>query len=155
MFNTTISYLGESIDSFSISRGGDWIDSMVARNFNLPESVIQAEKEDGLDLLLNYDKGALSGRIKKNLIDFYEELINYYVAVLSAKLKSIENLPKFKNSLNVVISGGTSLAAGFIDKFIVAMNNNTFPFVIGEVRHAESPLTSVANGCLIYSQLES
>jgi len=154
MFNISISYLGEVLDSFSVSRGGDWLDQMVARNFNLPESTIQAEKEDGLDLLGSYDKSTLSGRIKKNLVDFYDELINYVVSMVEFKVKRVTNLPKFNSPVTFVLSGGTSLPNGFLEKFSSNVQQKDFPFKVGEVRKAKNPLNAVAAGCLIYSQME-
>jgi len=62
----------------------------------------------------------------------------------------------------VVLAGGTSLPAGFVERMQKALTCDQdgnpvkkFPFEVGEVRRSNNPLTSVSNGCLIYAQLES
>ena len=40
-------------------------------------------------------------------------------------------------------------AAGFIDILKAEFESYEFPFDISEVRHADNPLTAVAEGCLV------
>jgi hypothetical protein len=74
--------------------------------------------------------------------------------VLEAKLRTVDKLPKFSSSVPFVVAGGTSLPIGYIEKLQLSLSGKALPFEIGDVRRAENPLTSVANGCLIAAQLE-
>ena len=154
MFNLNLSYMLDTISSFSISRGGDYLDYKVAQNFGLPESTVQAEKEEGLNLNMKYDPSTLSGRIKNNLVDEYGELIRYTAAVISAKCNSIPKLPNFNKPVPIVVAGGTSLPEGFLGKFSAAIKQFKFPFEVGKIVAPNNSLTAIANGCLVYSQME-
>lgn len=147
MHNLSVFHLGENLVSFSIAQGGDYIDKKVAQQLKIPETAAQAEKESG-DLDLNNP----TDRTQKLIVDYYENLIKYVTDSLEAKFKKVENVPKFQEPIPVVVSGGTSLPKGYLSKLDKAIRTKEFPFNIKEVRHADNPLTSVANGCLIYSQ---
>ena len=148
MTNVAISHLGSNVLSFSIAKGGDFIDSSVAIQLGLPDSIVQAEKEAGLNLF------EPNGDIQEGLSIYYNSLIKYIVDNLEYKLKlEVQKIPKFKDPIVVVISGGTSLAGGFLTKFEEALFEKILPFEVKEIRSAGDPMTAVANGCLIASQL--
>jgi hypothetical protein len=54
-----------------------------------------------------------------------------------------------------VVSGGTSLANGFVDTFhgILEIKSGRLPFQVSEVRPAKDPLRAVSRGCLLASEL--
>jgi hypothetical protein len=54
------------------------------------------------------------------------------------------------------VSGGTSLAGGFLDKFKerFELHRAKFPIQISEIRSAIDPMTAVATGLLMLSQME-
>jgi len=147
MFNISTFHIGENLISFSIALGGDYIDRKVAQQLKIPETAAQTEKESG-DLDLNNPKD----RIQKLIVDYYDNMIKYVSDSFEAKFRKIDNVPNFQDPIPVVISGGTSLPMGFLSKMDTSLRSRQFPFTIKEVRHASNPLTSVANGCLIYSQ---
>lgn len=147
MHNLSAFHLGENLVSFSIAVGGDYIDQKVAQQLRIPETAAQAEKESE-DLDLNDPKD----RTQKLIVDYYDNLIKYVADSLEAKFKKVENMPRFQDAIPVVISGGTSLPKGYLPRIEKALKDRQFPFNIKEVRHAGNPLTSVANGCLIYAQ---
>jgi actin-like ATPase involved in cell morphogenesis len=148
MTNVTVAYMGENILSFSIAKGGDWIDESVARQMGLSDTVVQAEKEAGIDLL-NPD-----GDIQEGIAIYYETLIKYVADSLEYKFKtSVQQIPKFKEPIIVVVSGGTSLAGGYLAKLEEAFLEKTLPFGVKEMRAASDPLRAVANGALIAAQL--
>lgn len=158
MHNLSVFHIGEPILSFSIAQGGDYIDKRVAQQLKIPETAAQAEKEsEGLDLTNPQD------RVQKLIADYYDSLISYVVDALEANFAELENPPNFLEPIPVVVSGGTSMPTGFLDKMIDAMKHKydkhgnferyrEFPFAMREVRHAGNPLTAVANGCLIFAQ---
>jgi hypothetical protein len=150
MHNLAVFHSGESLLSFSIAQGGDYIDKKVAAQLGISETEAQAEKEADIDLTNP------QGRVQVLISDYYTTLIQYIADTLEAKFqKKAEGVPKFNEPVLVVISGGTSLPKGYIDKMEKALRSKTFPFKIGEIKHAGNPLTAVANGCLIYAQMLS
>jgi hypothetical protein len=58
------------------------------------------------------------------------------------------NLP---DEIPLVVSGGTSLAQGFMTLFNQLLDSyrSKLPFKLSEVRQAKDPLNAVAEGCLI------
>lgn len=147
MHNLSVFHIGENLLSFSIAQGGDYIDKKVAQQMRIPETAAQAEKEsEDLDLTNPKD------RIHKLIRDYYINLIDYVFDTLEAKFKKVDSFPNFVESVPVVISGGTSLPKGYLALADEAIRRRSFPFDIKEVRHAGNPLTSVANGCLLYAQ---
>jgi hypothetical protein len=148
MHNLAVFHVGECILSFSIAQGGDYIDRSVAKPLGISETEVQAEKESpGMDL--NNPKG----QIQETIVMYYDNLIKYVCEVLEKKFSKLENVPKFGKPVPVVVSGGTSIPNGFLEKMATALKSKSFPFEIGEVRKAKDPLTAVANGCLIYAQM--
>ena len=154
MTNVCVSYMGENILSFSLAKGGDYIDQSVSKPLGRTDTEIQTEKESGIDLTNPV------GETQEIIVSYYMNLIRYVVDNLEFKLSSTI-VPKFKNPISVIISGGTSKATNFIDLFKSSWNwknkdlnsKREFPFEIGSFKYATDPLTAVANGCLIVSQL--
>jgi len=149
MVNCCVMLNGEPVLTFSTTKSGDWIDRMVSVATGEPDSIVQAEKEQG-DLVLgeptdNHVLAAVSA--------YYERLIDYTTKQLAAHLEASKALPKFKDPLPVVVAGGTSKAEGFIDLLRNKLEENDFPLEIKEVRHANDPLHAVARGCLIAAQI--
>lgn len=148
MHNLAVFHFGESLLSFSIAQGGDYIDKKVAEQLGITETEAQAEKEADVNLLNP------EGRVQVLISDYYTTLIQYIADTLEAKFKKkTDGVPKFNEPVMVVISGGTSLPKGYVEKMEAALRSKEFPFQIGEIKHAGNPLTAVANGCLIYAQM--
>jgi actin-like ATPase involved in cell morphogenesis len=148
MTNVCVAYMGENILSFSVAKGGDWIDESVATQMGLSDTVVQAEKEAGIDLF-NPDSD-----IKEGIAIYYDTLIKYVADSLEYKFRtSVHQIPKFKEPIIVVVSGGTSLAGGFLQKLEEALVEKTLPFGVKEMKPASDPLRAVANGALIAAQL--
>ena len=149
MTNICVMLNGEPTVVFSTTKSGDWVDRMSSVATGEPDSVVQAEKEGG---------GFTIGQPNDNTIlsaisAYYERLIDYTTKQLSVALSNHKSLPKFKNPLTIVIAGGTSQAAGYVDYFAAKLKENHFPLQIKEVKHAADPLHAVAKGCLIASQI--
>lgn len=149
MTNVCVMLNGEPTVVFSTTKSGDWVDRMAAVATGETDSVVQAEKEAG---------GFTVGQPNDNPVlaavaSYYERLIDYTTKQLAYALKNHKALPKFKTELTVVIAGGTSQAAGYVEMFQQKLDENGFPIKIKEVRHAADPLHAVAKGCLIAAQV--
>ena len=150
MTNVCVMLNGEPTVMFSTTKSGDWIDRMSAVATGEPDSVVQAEKEQG-----EYTIGepVEDNPVLEAVCAYYERLIDYTTKYLSAALSKHKALPKFKEPLKVVIAGGTSRANGYVQTFEKMLEKNEFPLPIKEVTHADDPLHAVAKGCLIAAQV--
>lgn len=149
MQNVCVMLNGEPTVKFSVTHSGDWLDRMVAVATGEKDSVVQAEKESG-DFIIGEPN---DNPILDAMSGYYVRLIDYVTKYISAALKNHTLLPKFKEPLTIIISGGTSLAKGYVDIFATKLKDNKFPLPIKVVRHASDPLHSVAKGCLIASKV--
>jgi actin-like ATPase involved in cell morphogenesis len=148
MCNISVVHQGDPLIEFSLTRGGDYIDIAVGQALDESPSIVQFEKESGIDLFDPQNK------MQEAISVYYSTLISYIVENISFELnKRKKDLPVFRASVPVIVSGGLVLAGGFLKKFEMCLNNTTFPIKIKEVRLAENPMTAVANGCLLAAQL--
>jgi actin-like ATPase involved in cell morphogenesis len=145
MVNCCVMLNGEPTVMFSTTKSGDWIDRMAAIATGEPDSVVQAEKENGEFTIGEPNDNVVLAAVSS----YYERLIDYTTKNLAAAMRGHKLLPKFKNPLPVVIAGGTSQAKGFVERFAEKLAENEFPLPIKEVKHASDPLHAVARGCLI------
>lgn len=155
--NVAICNLGDLVTSFSVAKGGDYIDFQTAASLgfdphNPTESQITPNlvtfiKEQGVDLL-NPDK---TDKIKLGITAHYKALLRYVVDRLVNHLTSIKNPPKFMKPVPVVLAGGTSLAPGAVQLFTDELyrQKHLLPFDVKEVFHSKKPLTAVSEGCLL------
>jgi hypothetical protein len=148
MFNLSVFSTTENMLSFSISQGGDYIDKMVSKQMKIPETAVQAEKESDIDLLNPEDK------LQRAIVIYYDALINHVVNALETKFSDISDFRRFGKKIPIVIAGGTCMPLGFLEKISAALLSRSWPFEIGDIRRAKNPLTAVANGTLIYAQME-
>jgi hypothetical protein len=150
MINISLTHLSQDLKSFSLATGGDYIDSSVAKQQKLSETIVQAEKESGINLLKPQDK------LQRAIVIYYDALINYVAEAIQVELSKMIKIPRFGSPISIIISGGTSLPGGFLEKMSAALLSKELPFEVGDIRRASNPdaLKSVANGCLLYAQME-
>jgi hypothetical protein len=148
LVNISVVHQGDPLIEFSLTKAGDYIDQSVANALDETPSIVQFEKESGIDLFNPQNK------IQEAISVYYGTLINYILENICFELKKRKkDLPVFREPVPIIISGGLTLAAGFLKKFEVCLNHKAFPIKIKEVRLAENPMTTVANGCLLAAQL--
>lgn len=149
MHNICVMLNGEPTVLLSTTKSGDWIDRMAAVATGEPDSVVQAEKENGEFVIGQPNENQILGAVSS----YYERLIDYTTKQISAALTDHPLLPKFKDPLTIVIAGGTSLAKGYVETFTRKLEENNFPLKIKEIRHANDPLHAVSKGCLIAAKV--
>jgi len=148
MVNVAVIHQGDPLVEFSLTRAGDYIDHAVGNALDISPSLVQLEKEAGIDLFNTKNK------IEEAVSVYYNTLINYTLRNISFELdKRKKDLPVFRNSVPIIVSGGLTLAGGFVDKFNTCLESVSFPIDIKEVRRAEDPMTAVATGALLGAQL--
>lgn len=148
MINICIMIDGEAMLRFSLSRSGDWIDRMTAQSTGQSDSTVQMEKENGVFSVGKDNDNPILSVVSA----YYVRLIDYIVQNLSLRL-SKRDLPNIKQPIPIVVSGGTSLADGFVSTLKDKLQSVTLPFDVKEVRHATEPLYSVAKGCLLCAEI--
>lgn len=148
MTNTCVVHNGDPIVEFSLTVGGDYIDKSVSLALDLPQSVVQLEKEAGVDLINP------EGKLMETVSIYYENVIKNTLDNIAYELKNKEKqIPSFRGDVKLVVAGGLVNASGFVDKVKDNIINIDFPFNIGDVLMPENPNIAVANGCLLASQL--
>lgn len=145
MNNICVVHEGDPLVEFSLLKGGDFIDQSVARALDMSPSLVQMEKEAGTDLY-NTD----NNKIMEAVSVYYSSVINYTIQNIAYELKQREkSMPLFREPVPIVVSGGLTLAKGFVRKVQETINSTDFPIKVGEVRRAGEPMKAVANGCLL------
>ena len=117
MSNVTLSYKGAPVLSFSVARGGGWIDQCAARSLGTVPNRITSIKENNTDLS-NYRVGnKRERRTREAIVYYYRELIEYTFERISQMLeRELGNLD-LPEAVPIVVSGGTSKATGFLEFF--------------------------------------
>jgi hypothetical protein len=148
MVNTTVIHQGDPLIEFSMTRAGDYIDQAAGTALDISPSLIQLEKESGVDLMNPNTK------IMEAVSVYYSSVIKYTLDNIAYELNNRKkDLPIFRDEVIMVVSGGLTLAKGFVRKINKAMLDINFPIKIKEVRKAADPYTSVAHGCLLAAQI--
>lgn len=149
MVNCCVMLNGEPTVTFSTTKSGDWIDRMAGIATGEPDSVVQAEKEQGEFVIGEQNENPVLAAVSA----YYERLIDYTTKQLANALRGHKALPKFKSPLLIALAGGTTQAQGFVAMFEKKLSENGFPLPVKEVRHAADPLHAVARGCLIAAKV--
>lgn len=150
MCNLALAVVGVEGLSFSVARGGDWIDAGAAKATGSTKSRICALKEKGVDLL------APVGREQEALALYYKALIEYCIDQTAREFARIKDRFALPRPVPIVISGGTSLAGNFVPFFeqVFEKKRKKFPIEVSEIRHASDPMNAVARGLLIQAMQE-
>jgi hypothetical protein len=149
MCNVALSYLSIPSLTFSIAKGGDFIDSAVGAVVHEPATRVKAIKEDSLDLTRSSED-----KIEKAIHIYYDKLIESLVEELYQAVTRSQKLPRTDKPLPIVLAGGTSKPKGFRDRFEELLRRRPLPFEIGDIRMASDPLTATARGTLVAALAE-
>jgi hypothetical protein len=141
--NCCLAFKKMPLISFSVTRSGDWIDQEASKISGVDVSVITKFKEKNLNL----EKINMSDMKQAALDIFYQNMIENVLNKFSEKFNQLQN--QIDYPLEIVVAGGTASVPGFLTKFKNVLNNLELPFKVKNVRLAENPLYTVANGCLI------
>lgn len=142
LVNVCVAYKSVPTLAFSIPRGGDWIDESAAAAIGMPAPLVCALKEGGMDLRNP------KGRVQEAIAIYYRNFIRSTLEAMKRKLEGSQDKPTFAKPVPLVLAGGTSMIAGFVDVFREEFDKVEFPIEVAEIRMAANPLTVVATGCL-------
>lgn len=129
---------------------GDWIDRGAAQAVGSTAGKMCSLKESGVDI------SAPSTREQEAIAFFVRQLIEYSLAGIIQHFDHVRREILVPKPIPIVVSGGTSLAGGFLDVFkhVFEEKRSSFPVEISDIRHARDPMTAVATGLLTMSQME-
>jgi len=160
MCNICVMYQGMSSLSFSVARGGDWIDENVANDCGVTKAKVISIKENSQNLDLTkssindiYQEGSDEYNIINAIRSYYGALINYLMTNLAHQFNNAESVPNFPNPIPIVFGGGTSLVKGFLQVVGEQFNQDEFPIQISDIKLVEDAHTAVARGCLSEAEL--
>lgn len=150
MTNVCLAYNAMSALEFSLSRGGDWVDRGASRAVGTTAAKICSVKENGVNIV------ATKNREEEAIALYVQALIDYSIDNIIAHFSKVRKEILIPNPIPIVISGGTSLADGFLKKFQerFELHRDKFPIAISEIRSAKDPMTAVAAGLLLFSQMD-
>jgi hypothetical protein len=150
MTNVALSINTVEALSFSVARGGDWIDKHAAQAVGATQARMCALKEVGIDLM------SPKNRDEEALVLYYKALIEHALDQVAARFESIKSQFALAKSIPMVVSGGTSRAGNFLEFFnkVWAKKQRRFPIEVSEVRQAKDPLNAVAFGLLVQALQE-
>jgi len=152
MTNVCLSFNAMSAFEFSLGRGGDWIDQGAAKAVGTTAAKICSIKESEVDI--SRAVGADSREVEAIAL-FIQTLIDYTIDKIIETFQRKKGEIHISKPLPIIVSGGTSLAKGFLDKFKerFELHRSKFPIQISEIRAAANPMTSVATGLLLLAQM--
>jgi actin-like ATPase involved in cell morphogenesis len=143
MANACVCYKSIPCLSFSVARGGDWIDKNVANVLGIKKSKATYIKERGIDIR------DPKNREEEAVAIYYRNLISYVLQNIKNRFESGQNMPSFQQPIDIACAGGTSMVGGFIEVFRDEFAKIDFPIPVGRIFRSEEALTSVARGCLV------
>ena len=119
------------------------------------------QKKDRIDhienILASVAAGDMDARVNSETEDELsgiEAAIDLLIDDLTDELKQREKeLPRFKEPIPVVFAGGLTQAVGFIKKVEELVKTIDFNIKIGDIRVADDPMKTVANGCMLAANL--
>jgi hypothetical protein len=142
--NVALAYLSVPVLSFSVPKGGDFIDASAANVTGELVNRVRMVKEEGFHF-----NGHFADKVQQALTVYYDDMIGSIVQGLKDTFQATRNVPKLGKPVPVVLSGGGVLPEGFRDRFEKALRSASLPVPISEVRVAGSPLHTTARGALV------
>jgi hypothetical protein len=142
--NVCLAELSLPVITFSIPKAGDYIDAHAAAVIGERSTRIRVQKEQSFQL-----NGPGGDRVQNALTVYHDDVIRTLTNTLRARIASAQHLPKINRPVPVVLSGGTAMPKGFMERFVAAMRTQDFPVRISEVRMSADPLNATARGALM------
>ncbi|MBF0503590.1 MAG: hypothetical protein HQL14_00670 [Candidatus Omnitrophica bacterium] len=142
MVNICAAFKSVPVLSFSITRGGDWIDKSAATVLGVPTTRVSTIKEHGMSIKTP------ANREEQAIAIYYRNYIHYLIENMAHVFGKSKDTPNFKEPVDIVFAGGSSMVPGFIDVVKEEVKSAKFGFTLGNILHAKEPFTSVVRGCL-------
>ena len=142
--NVALTYISVPVMTFSVAKGGDFIDSSAAVVTGEMANRIRLVKEESFHF-----NGHYADKVQQALTVYYDDMIQSVVQGLSDSLHGSRHVPKLTRSVPLVLSGGGAMPAGFQTRFEKALRAASLPVPVSDVRLARNPLNTTAHGALV------
>ncbi len=142
--NVCLAVLSVPVISFSVPKAGDFIDNKASLVTGELATRLRVQKEQTFHL-----NGLSGDRVQNALNVYYAEMIEHLADTLRATISSTQRLPKLDKSVPLVLSGGTAMPSGFLERFEATIRAKDFPLRLSDVRMSADPLNSTARGALM------
>lgn len=161
MINVALVLRSLCLKSFSLPLGGDWIDEAAAKATNTSQAQVTLLKEEGLNLMeqsvfspQTYHD-AVTERQAQAVALMYEELLTKLRDALNKFFSRPENRLDIRDQLPVIVSGGTTMAHGFLNLFddIVLSGLDVRLPLDKNATHARRPMVAVAQGAAQFARM--
>jgi len=149
MCNICFSYLSIPAVTFSIPKGGDSIDQTVGLSVGESATKIKGIKEQELDL-----RAAPRNNIEHGLHAAYDDLFTRLARSLAEVFRGADTMPRLKQAVPLVLSGGTVLPPGSRERFEAILDEVELPVRIAKVIQAREPLLATAKGAYMMAVAE-
>ena len=150
MCNVCFSYLSIPAVTYSIPKGGDFIDQTVGRLVGESATKIKGIKEQELDLRV-----APRNNIEHGLQAAYDDLFGTLADSLAAVLSRSDTVPRLKQAVPLVVSGGSVLPPGSRERFEARLGEVELPVCISKILLARDPLLATAKGAYMMAVAEN
>lgn len=159
----TVSYIkwGTEVYSFCWVGAGDWIDSEVAQRHGYMPGSSTKSKETPTTVsrrkqVIDLTPGAEpEDRVGLDITLHYQILINNVVQGIIQGFQANENAARIDGGVNIYMAGGTCSPKGFEKRVLLALKEKGCPFEVASVTKSQTPLFTVAEGCLAAAALQS
>ncbi len=142
MVNICAAFKSVPVLSFSITRGGDWIDRSAASVLGIHASRVTSLKEQGLSLKRP------KTREEEAIAIYYRNYIHHFLENIAQVFGKNKDTPNFKGPVDIVFAGGASMVGDFMHVVKQEIKSVDMGFDIGNMKLADEPFTSVSRGCL-------
>jgi hypothetical protein len=158
--NVAVMYQGMTAVSFSVARGGDWVDQNVSADTGVAVAKVQNIKESSnlLDLTKGkvfdiYEEESEDANVIHAIRSYYGALVTYLLTNLKAQFEGTANVPQFQDPVPLIFGGGTALVKGFLDVVNEQFDQENFPISVNEIKIIEDSHTAISRGCLSEAQI--
>lgn len=151
--------LGGELLTGYLPKGGDWIDTCLARGLHKIRWDQQGREWLDLDAIQQWKCAPLRNlaaplnRDEELLRQLYEDLIHEILDLITSDIHHYDPLPDPFPPVTMLIHGGAAQMPGLHGLISQSLTNRQFPLVINEIRLAAASPFTVARGCLIHSHL--
>lgn len=147
--NVALAYLSVPVMTFSVPKGGDFIDASAAAVTGELADRIRLVKEERFHF-----NGHYADKVQQALTVYYDDMIQSVVQGLSDALRGSRHVPKMNRKVPLVLTGGGAMPDGFKARFERALQVANLPLPVSEVRLASEPLLTTARGALVAAMSE-
>src|SRR6185369_16346012 len=121
MCNVCLAVLSVPVINFAVPKAGDFIDAQAASVTGDTSVRMRVQKESAFVV-----NGLSGDRVQNALTVYYDDVIQTLANTLRTTISSTQRMPKLDQSVPIVLSGGTAIPKGFLDRFTAALKVEDF-----------------------------